>query len=49
MVKLSRKFLDEHNIKTARMKCIGVPAPHNRGNPKINVADFVIDSLEDLH
>lgn len=35
--------------KAARMKCIAVPAIENFDNPKIQIADFKVRSLEELH
>jgi sugar-phosphatase len=34
--------------KAAKMACVAVPEPHHRDNAVINIADIVLDSLEDL-
>ena len=35
--------------KAAKMQCVAVPSLEVRNDPRIAIADFVIDSLEDLH
>jgi sugar-phosphatase len=31
--------------KSARMKCVAIPEPHNKQNPKFCIADWQVDSL----
>ncbi len=35
--------------KAAKMKCVGIPNKDIRGDIRTCIADFVVDSLEDLH
>ena len=35
--------------KAARMKCVAVPEPTPRADPRFCIADAVLDSLEDLN